>query len=159
MNSIEDGIKPVNRLYLHCGFKITRIHADGELKTIHMEVADLGIALNFLSKKEHVPKIERFNWNVKERVQYTLESMPSTWISKLMIVHIVATEIFFWMYFFHPNLSQECLTPRVQDNSSLGLLCTIKSFSALRQVNMFRYINMMNPGTLLINIGKLEKSF
>ena len=51
MNSIEDGIKPVNRLYLHCGFKITRIHADSEFGPLQLEVADIGIYLNCVSKK------------------------------------------------------------------------------------------------------------
>ena len=34
VNNMEDGIKHVNKLYLHCGFKITRIHADSEFEAL-----------------------------------------------------------------------------------------------------------------------------
>ena len=57
-------------------------------------MADLFISLNCVSKKEHVPEIEQFNQTVKERVRSAWAYMPFKQISKLMIVHIVATAIF-----------------------------------------------------------------
>ena len=64
-------------------------------------MADIGISLNFASKKEHVPKIDQFNRNSKERVRYARAAMHFKRISKLMIIHIVATAIF-WLNIFPP---------------------------------------------------------
>ena len=55
----------------------------------------LGINLNIKSKKEHVPKIERFVRTVEERVRSAQAAMPFKLVSKLMIVNIVACVIFY----------------------------------------------------------------
>ena len=60
---------------------------------------NLGISLNCTPNKEHVPDIELFNRNVKEYVEYSQEAMTFKRISKLMIVNIVATAIF-WIIAF-----------------------------------------------------------
>ena len=52
------------------------------------------INLNCASKKEHFPEIERFIRTVKERVRSALSTIPFKIISKLMIVHLVASAIF-----------------------------------------------------------------
>ena len=57
MKNIEDGNKQVNKLYLQRGFKITRIHTDSIFEPLPSEMSDIGISLNCVSKKEHVPKI------------------------------------------------------------------------------------------------------
>ena len=65
MDDIEDGIKQVNKIYLQHGFKITRINYDSEFKLLRTEVVDIGIALNCVSNKKNILKIEHFIWNVK----------------------------------------------------------------------------------------------
>ena len=57
-------------------------------------MANIGIYLNCASKKEYVPAIERLNITTKERVLYIQVAMNFRRISKLMIVHLVATAIF-----------------------------------------------------------------
>ena len=57
MKNIEDGNKQVNKLYLQRGFKITRIHADSIFEPLPSDMSDIGISLNCVSKKEHVPEI------------------------------------------------------------------------------------------------------
>ena len=49
--NIKDGIKQVNKLYLQRGFKITLINSDSEFEPLCLEVAILGISLNFAPKK------------------------------------------------------------------------------------------------------------
>ena len=66
LNNIEYGIK----------LKITRIHSDSKFETIQVEMNNLGISLYCVSKKWHIPDIERFNQTVKERVLYTWAVMP-----------------------------------------------------------------------------------
>ena len=90
---IADRITQVHKLYLQRGFKITHMHTDCEFEPLHKETA-LGINLNCASKQEHVPEIERFIQIVKERVRSARSTIPFKRISKLMIVHLVASAIF-----------------------------------------------------------------
>ena len=62
----------------------------------------LGINLNCASKKENFPEIERFIRTVKERVRFARATMPSKRISKIVIVHLVASTIF-WINEFPPS--------------------------------------------------------
>ena len=52
-------------LYLQRSFKITHIHADSGFEPLQAEMAYLGISLNCVSNKEHVPDIELSNWDFK----------------------------------------------------------------------------------------------
>ena len=66
-------------------------------------MADLGIYLNFASKKEHVPNIEGFNSTIKERVRYARSAIPFKATPKLMIIHLVSAAIF-WINTFPPSI-------------------------------------------------------
>ena len=96
MNNIEDVIKQVQKLYLQSGFKITRIHADSEFEPLRAKMADLSTPMNLTSKKEHVPEIYLLKRTVNECVQSIREVMPLKQISKLRIVHLFASAIF-WL--------------------------------------------------------------
>ena len=54
----------------------------------------IGINLNCASKREHVPEIENFIRNLKEHVRSARVITPFNRISKLMIVHLVASAVF-----------------------------------------------------------------
>ena len=99
---ISDGITQVHKLYLQRGFKITHMHTDCEFVPLRKEMTSLGINPNFSFKKEHVPEIERFIWTIKERVRSAQATMPFKRISKLMIVHLVPSAIF-WINAFPPS--------------------------------------------------------
>ena len=85
IENIADGITQLHELYLQRGFNITHMHTDCEFKPIRKEIADLGINLNFASKKEHVPEIERFIQTIKKRIR----SAKSTMLLKLITAHHV----------------------------------------------------------------------
>ena len=99
---IADVITQVHKLYLQSGFKITHMHTGVEFEPLRKEMNALGINLNCAHKKEHVPEIERFIWTVKERVRSARATMPFKWISNLMIVHLVASVVF-WINTFPPS--------------------------------------------------------
>ena len=101
-NNIEEGIKQVQNLYLQRGFKTTHIYSDSEYEPLWTEVADIGISLSYMYNKEHVPDIECFTWTIKEHVQSDRAAMLFMRISKLMVVHLVATAIF-WLNDFTPS--------------------------------------------------------
>jgi hypothetical protein len=61
--------KEMYQYYLHCGFHIMMVHADGEfapLKTL-IEAMPSGPMVNLASANEHIPEIERRIRVVKER--------------------------------------------------------------------------------------------
>ena len=70
------------------------MHTNCEFEPLCKDMITLGINLNCAHKKEHAPEIERFIWTVKERVRSARSTMPFKHISKLMIVHLVASDIF-----------------------------------------------------------------
>ena len=51
IKNIEDVIKQVHKLYIQRGFKTTRIHADSKFEPLWAEMYDLGISLDWASKK------------------------------------------------------------------------------------------------------------
>jgi hypothetical protein len=76
VNNLADGTVPqifkdfkeMYQYYLQCGFHITKVYADGEfapLKTL-IEAMPGGPMVNLAIANEHVPKIERRIWVVKE---------------------------------------------------------------------------------------------
>ena len=69
------------------------MHTDCDFEPLRKDMTALGINLNCASKKEHVPEIERFIRTVKERVRSARSTMLFKRISKLMIVHLVASGI------------------------------------------------------------------
>ena len=91
---LADGITQVHKLYLQRSFKITHMHTNCEFEPLRKYMNALGINLNCASKKEHVPEIERFIRTVKDSVRSARATMPFKRISKLMIVHLVASAIF-----------------------------------------------------------------
>ena len=54
---------------------------------------DLGISLNFMSKRKNILKIEQLNITAKECIQSACLAMPFNFF-KLMIIHLVATTTF-----------------------------------------------------------------
>ena len=101
IENIADRITWIHKLYLQPGFKITNMHADSKFKSLRRQMSDLGINMNCASKKEHVAEIERFIRTVKECVISTQAAMLFKQISKIMIVHIVASGIC-WINPFPP---------------------------------------------------------
>ena len=109
IKDIEGGIKQFNKLYLQRGFKITRIHSYSEFETLRAKMDYIGISLDCTSKKEHVTDIEQLNQTVKERVRSTQVAMPFKRFSKLIIIHIIVTAVF-WLNDYPPSKPASGLT-------------------------------------------------
>jgi hypothetical protein len=52
-------IKLVTQTYVTRGFRVTSMMVDGQFEPLRGELAELGIAVNCVSRDEHVPEIER----------------------------------------------------------------------------------------------------
>ena len=111
IESTADGITQVYKLYLQRSFKITHMHTYCEFGPLRKEMTALTNNLNCASKKEHVPEIERFIRTVKERVRSAWATMTFKQISKFMIVHLVASAIF-WLNVFLPSTTDTGLSDK-----------------------------------------------
>ena len=114
----------VHKLYLHRGFKITHMNADCEFEPLHKEMIALDINLNCAPQKEHVPEIERFIRTVKERIIPAHDAMTFKRIFKLMIVHLVASTIF-WID-AHPSSAPDTVPPDIKVPGQLLLRTVVK---------------------------------
>jgi hypothetical protein len=75
-------IKLVTQTHVTRGFRITNMMVDGQFELLRGELAGLGIAVNCVSRDEHVPEIERHIRTVKERTrciynQLSFKKMPA----------------------------------------------------------------------------------
>jgi hypothetical protein len=77
--------------YLQCGFRIKKMHADGEFAPLKPLIESMsgGPMVNLASANEHVPEIKRRIRVVKEQCWATRHSLPYERIPKLMTIHIV----------------------------------------------------------------------
>ena len=110
-------------------------------------MVDLGIYLNFVCTKEHVPGIERLNWTIKEYVRSARAVKAFKQISKWMIIHLVTTSIF-WLNDF-TLLKPGAGMPNTKYPGQLvpEIFVDYKKFFASSQENIYRYTKIINPVT------------
>ena len=62
--------KEVHQYYIHHGFRITTVHADGKFETLKILIEYLpgGLLVNLSAENKHVPDIEQQKRAVKETV-------------------------------------------------------------------------------------------
>jgi hypothetical protein len=70
-------IKLVTQTYATRGFLVTtRMMVDGQFEPLRGELAGLGIAVNCISRDEHVPEIERHIRTLKEHTRCIYNQLP-----------------------------------------------------------------------------------
>ena len=69
--------KEAYQYYLHCGFRITMVHADGEFEPLKNMIDSLpgGPLVNISAANEHVPDIRQLIRVVKERCRSTIHGL------------------------------------------------------------------------------------
>jgi hypothetical protein len=111
---IFKAFKEIYQYYLHRGFRITTVHADGEfepLKTL-IDTMPGGPVVNLASANEHVPEIERRIRVVKERCRATRHSLPFQRLPKLLTIHIVFHAVKLLNYFPTKGGISDTLSPK-----------------------------------------------
>jgi hypothetical protein len=96
ITDIFAAFKEIYSFYLHRGFKITDVHADGEFAPLQVQIHDKmpgGPRVNLASASEHVPEIERRIRVVKERVRAARLGLPFTRVPKTLMIHIVLSAV------------------------------------------------------------------
>jgi hypothetical protein len=94
-------IKLVTQTYTTRGFLVTRMMVDGQFEPLCGELADLGIAVNYFSRDEHVPEIERHIRTLKERTWYIYNQLPFKKMPARITTEIVYSSNF-WLNMFPP---------------------------------------------------------
>lgn len=93
------GLKRVKMIYARRGFVMNQAVGDNEFASLETALSDIGIALNTVSRDEHVPEVERHIRTLKERCRATFNSLPFTKLPARMIVEMVYT-MTFWLHAF-----------------------------------------------------------
>ena len=89
-------IQQIMQAYHARGFRITTILSDGGFKCIRINLAEMGISLNIMSRNEHVPEVEWYIRTIKERVQTIAVSLPFKNYLPRLIVEMVYNVVF-WL--------------------------------------------------------------
>jgi hypothetical protein len=91
VETIFKAFEETRKFYLHRGFKITTVHADGEFappKALTQAMPG-GPRVNLASSSDDVPEIERRIRVAKERCRSARHSLPFNKIPKLMVIYVV----------------------------------------------------------------------
>jgi hypothetical protein len=105
-DTIAKCITNIMRLYGSRGFLVNMTHADGEFEVLRGGLSDAGSSLNVCSNAEHVPKIERFIWTVKEHTRCMYSSVPFQCFPILLIKKMVTACVFWLNMEFLPPLAR-----------------------------------------------------
>jgi hypothetical protein len=92
VGTIFKALKDIYKFYLHRGFRIENVHADGEFAPLQalIQAMPSGPRFNLASSNEHVPEIERRIRVVKERARAVQHSLPLfSRIPKLLMIHLI----------------------------------------------------------------------
>jgi hypothetical protein len=78
----------IPRHYNRAGFVVRTIHCDGEFRGMMEKVDDLDVDMNFTNAQDHVPKAERNNRTIKERIRAAYHRLPYKAIPLIMINYL-----------------------------------------------------------------------
>jgi len=73
---LESSLQSVKAIYRKRGFKITNLNMDSQFEPVRDKAHSMGTTLNMISADEHVPKIERCNRTIKERIRSAKVTLP-----------------------------------------------------------------------------------
>ena len=86
----DKAIQTLIALYNKGGFVVTEIHCDNEFRPLmHPLEQKYGVHFNFANPNEHVPRVERNNRTIKERVRVTYHALPFKRFPKLLTCAMV----------------------------------------------------------------------
>eukprot|EP00178_Gracilaria_changii_P013526 TRINITY_DN381_c1_g1_i1.p1 TRINITY_DN381_c1_g1~~TRINITY_DN381_c1_g1_i1.p1 ORF type:complete len:1004 (-),score=118.29 TRINITY_DN381_c1_g1_i1:1292-3985(-) len=97
--TLLNSIKVIQATYARRGFLANRIAADNEFASLEGAWSGMGMALNVVSRGEHVPEIERYIRTLKERCRAVFNTLPFKRIPNRMIAELVYA-MNFWLHAF-----------------------------------------------------------
>ena len=95
-NTLLASIKKVVKTYRKREFTIETISMDNQFNPLRGSIEGWGITVNFVSRDEHVPEIERFIRTLKERARGVQSSVPFKKFPALLTRGMVESQLFWW---------------------------------------------------------------
>lgn len=93
------GLKRVKMVYARRGLIVSQAAGDNEFQSLEAGISDIGVALNVVSRDEHVSEVDRHIRTLKERCRSTYNSLPFTKLPSRMAVELVYA-MTFWIHVF-----------------------------------------------------------
>ena len=89
----EKCIQEIDDIYTNGGFQINEIHCDNEFRTSMNSFTKnhaRQIKINYTSAKEHVPRAERNNRTIQERIRATYHRLPYEHLPCILVKYLVS---------------------------------------------------------------------
>jgi len=109
--TIATAIKQVLQIYHRRGFKVQKLHGDGQLEHIKKHFVDDAITINITGRNKHMPAIERTIRTIKERIQAMVNQLPFNAFPHRLIVEMVYNVTFWLNAFPHNDSVHELMRP------------------------------------------------
>jgi hypothetical protein len=112
----ENCIAELLALYKKGGFNITAIHCDNEFRKVMDPLSareDPPIAMNYAAAQEHVPRAERNNRVIQERVRAAYHRFPFTHLPRVLVKYLVLESTKKLNFFPNKNGVSKYFSPRM----------------------------------------------
>jgi hypothetical protein len=126
----DNRLDEIVRLYKHGQFQITEIHCDNEFHKVMDPFSakqDPTITVNYAAAQEHVPRAERNNRTIQERVRATYHRLPYDHLPRTLVKYLVMESTKKLNFFPNKNGVSKYFSPRMilhQENIDYERHCT-----------------------------------
>jgi hypothetical protein len=126
----DQRLEEIIRLYKHGQFQVTEIHCDNEFHKVMDPFSarqDPTITVNYAAAQEHVPRAERNNRTIQERVRATYHRLPYDHLPRILVKYLVMESTKKLNFFPNKNGVSKYFSPRMilhQENLDYERHCT-----------------------------------
>lgn len=92
--TLETSLRNIIKCYAIQGFNVVVILVDMQFKPLK-DRNQVGVAVNIISKGEHIKQIERFHWVIEERARCYFAMLLCNALPKIMVAQLMITVAFY----------------------------------------------------------------
>jgi hypothetical protein len=155
VSSIYEGcIDELLALYKRGGFTISEIHCDNEFRKVMDPLSarqDPPIKMNYAAAQEHVPRAERNNRVIQERVRAAYHRFPFTHLPRILVKYLVMESTKKLNFFPNKNGVSKYFSPRMimhQENLDYARHCKYQIGEYLQAHDEPNHTNTNAPRSL-----------
>ena len=111
VNDLERALLGVIHSYSLCGFIVKYVLVDIQFECLKSRMSQHNVLVNVVSCDEHVPKIERCIWGIKERYPASIAMLFFNQFPRCLIVDLLKTVVFHINVFPWPSGASQVLGP------------------------------------------------
>ena len=110
--TLVKSVQQVQKVYGKRGFFIKNINMDNQFVPIKVSIEALATNVNYVSRDEHVPEVERFIRTLKERIRGIQCTLPFKRFPARLTIELVASQLFWWNAVPKSSGASQTLSPR-----------------------------------------------